>query len=47
MSGIGGALRDSNAVFIRIFSMSTGLLWAYEVEVKAIFTTLKFCKEHS
>lgn len=46
MSGVGGVLRDSEGTFIGRFSKATGLLWAYEAEVKAILSALQFCKEH-
>lgn len=30
-----------------MFSKPTGVLWAYEAEIKAILTALRFCKEHN
>lgn len=44
-SGIVGVLRNSMRQTISVFSKGTGLLWAFEAEVKAILHALIFCKQ--
>lgn len=46
-SGVGGVLRNAQGVTLGRFSLSTGLLWAYQAEVKAIHLALVFAKEHN
>lgn len=44
-SGIGGVLRNVEGIILGYFSKSMGHIWAYEVEVHAIFHALLFCHE--
>lgn len=47
VSGVGGVLRNSVGDSLGVFSLATGILWAYQSEVKAIHRALSFCKEFS
>lgn len=45
IAGAGGILRDWNGEVKGYFSLSLGVAYAYEAEIKAILYALKFCKE--
>ncbi|XP_057451745.1 uncharacterized protein LOC130743511 [Lotus japonicus] len=44
---LGGVEEKQDGEIIGMFSMATGVLWAYQAEVKAIHKALSFCKEFS
>lgn len=44
-SGIGGILRKHDKGVLGYFSKPTGVMWAYEAEVQAIYNALLFCEE--
>lgn len=45
VAGAGGILRDWEGTVKGYFSLSLGIAYAYEAELQAILSALKFCKE--